>query len=129
MPTEAEVRRAVARFQAELNDPRVQEGISRVMAEPLPTHTLRARNLKVGHVYGVMPDPVSLVGTYELTGEDRATVEAAARAVVHRVLPLLPPEGVVIRWRPSAVSLDVYTPLVGGRRTRVATFDVKPVQR
>jgi hypothetical protein len=91
------------------------------------THTLRARNLKVGHVYGVMPDPVSLVGTYELTAEDRTTVQVRVRELVHRVLPGL--NRVNLAWRPSGTSLDVWTPAVQGRRTRVATFDVKPVQR
>ena len=94
------------------------------------THTLHPANLKVGHVRGVMPLPVSLVGTHELTAEDRETVDAAIESAVRRVLPKAQRLDMV--WRPSGRTVDVWLHLAirtnGSSKARVATFGVRPVQ-
>lgn len=50
--------------------------------------------------------PVSLVGTIELTDEDRETVEAALAPVIAQAAPKV--VNVVYRWRPSGRTVDVW---------------------
>lgn len=92
-----------------------------------PTHMLRAHNMRVGHVRGVQPVPVSLVGTHELTAEDRDTLTAAIKDTVRRVLPQVTRPQVT--WNPSGSQAVVYVPMTGpmgkgNKRVVVATFRV-----
>ncbi len=96
------------------------------------THTLHPHNFRIGHIRGVMPLPVSLVGTHELTDEDRDTVKDAVTEAVRRNLPLA--KSVSVRWNPSGRQVLAYIPMAGpmgkpGRNVLVATFRVQPVTR
>lgn len=92
-----------------------------------PTHTLRAHNMRIGHVRGVQPVGVSLVGTHELTDEDRETLEAIILDLVRRVVPLV--KSPRVRWNPSGsqavVNADLSGPMAKpGRSLVIATFRV-----
>lgn len=95
-----------------------------------PSHILRAHNLKVGHIFGVMPLPVSTTGNPE---EDRETMTDAIVTCVRRVLPQAgAPQ---VRWSPSGTQafVSVTVPLehhrTGTRQMRVAVFHVQEVKR
>ncbi len=86
------------------------------------THTLRAHNMRIGPVRGVQPVGVSLVGTHELTDEDRETLNAVILDLVKRVCPLV--KSPRVTWNPSGSQAIVRANLDGpcGRKGRVLTL-------
>ena len=70
------------------------------------THTLRAANMRVGHVRGVQPVPVTLCDCAPDCDDARETAEVAMRDAVRGVLPLA--RTITVRWRPSSTTADVY---------------------
>ncbi len=85
------------------------------------THVLRADNMRVAHVRGVQPVPLSLTGAGQ---EDRETVEAAIRQAVRLVAPLAA-DGVTLHWHPSGTSVTVRGPQIMGRCETLAIFRVR----